>query len=186
MDLNLLKYIEKHEWKKIAEKYSYNALVYEISFKDCLRVAYNLAYGYELNQELQNYAIALLLLLRKSYPDKWEASWRNDAFLGNVISISCTDNHEKYYAYKRAYEKASPPPPSLLIAFSGCDYIPDHRFFSRDYSAQLLHKALESGPYINAICGLRMYYKQKKIKSSMNIGTKSFKNINKTLCLTSP
>lgn len=174
MDIHLKKLLKTQNWKQISLEHDIDLLVTELSFKDCMRIAYNLAYGYGLEEELQEYAIKLLLRIKDHFPQEWNSSWRNDAFLGNAYKVFFKEDEGRYYAYKRAYDKVDDPSPGLLLALAGCDYIPDKRFFSLDEAAHLLHRALEKDLYFNAICRLRLYYKNKNQKEKYDYWEKKF------------
>ena len=81
----------------------------------------------------------MLQEIRNSYPKDWLEDWKNDVFLGD--SCYLTMKYDKQCeAYKRACEKATPPPPSLLISLASC-YLYLDPFVTLEETENLTKKA---------------------------------------------
>lgn len=107
------------DWHTIATLYEPKSLAMSLSFKDGRSLAYNILFNDERDGSLRDYSTELLQEIRHVYPIEWSEDWKNDIFLGDACYMTMK-NAERYEAYKRAYEKAVPPPPSLLIALASC------------------------------------------------------------------
>jgi len=66
---------------------------------------------------------------------------------------------EKYFAYKRAYDKVNPNPPELLVALAHCCRIPGEHLITEEQAISLVKEAMKDIPYIEAIRSLRGLYK---------------------------
>jgi hypothetical protein len=83
---------------------------------------------------------------------------------------------ERYEAYKRAYEKATPPPPSLLIALAGCYLLPKPSI-TLDEAENLAKKALEKEMSIEGVVLLRGIYAEKNDQVKFDYWDKIFKEV---------
>ena len=94
-----------------------------MTFRGAVKLAYQLMFNENWDDNLHNYAARLLEFLRKNYSQDWNSSWQYDAFLGQAYDFTLLYD-ERYAAYKRAMGKAIQPPPALLIALIRCRHAP--------------------------------------------------------------
>ncbi len=67
-------------------------------------------------EEARNFAVNLMIEIRKRYLDQWQKDWKNEAFLG--ISCALVYLEEEAFQYlKAAYEALQDPPQSLILAY---------------------------------------------------------------------
>ena len=158
-----------------------SAVAVALGFTDSLRLAYRLLYNRKWEEEPQQYSIELILAVKNQFPDEWEKDWRNEGFLGSAYNVVLGDDNnfdERYYAYMRAYKKANPAPPELLIELAGCWDAPGKPLISSEMAIDLLNKSFEIEPYADA-AGLlsHIYCTTKKRKNSRNIGKERSKEL---------
>lgn len=152
--------IDKKDWYAISNQFDPKSLVKNISFKKGMTLAYHMLFNDERDDDLRDYAIQLLQELRQIYPEEWSSDWKNDIFLGDACFMTMRYD-ERYEAYKRAYEKANPPPPSLLISLAGCYLLPEPPI-TVDEAENLAKMALENEMSIEGVVLLRGIYAEKK------------------------
>lgn len=156
---------KEQRWEKISESYSPVQVAGALSFKDSVILSYKLLYNDMWDEQLQEYAVTLLYAIRDRHHEEWGSSWQYDAFLGKACDVTLRYD-ERYEAYKRAYERANPPPPGLLIELAGCCYSPGSPPLSYDDAITLLEKAINDYPYIDGIRLLKGIYASKKDKKN--------------------
>ena len=169
-------YFNNKKWEEIYSSYTPLEAAKKLDFKNGLIVAYKLLYNDRWEESLQKYAVKLLYALREMYPEDWDSSWRNDAFLGIACDI-LSNYDERYEAYARAYKKAVPPPPELLIELARCCICPGKPPISYDEAIALLEKSIQDRPYIDAIGLLKSLYGFKKNKEKEAYWSEIFKKI---------
>ena len=111
--------IENENWYTITNQWEPKTIAKNCTFKQGMALAYHMLFNLEKDDALCDYATQLLQEIRQVYPKEWSVDWKNDVFLGDACYLTMR-YEERYKAYKRAYEKANPPPPSLLISLAGC------------------------------------------------------------------
>lgn len=153
--MNLLRYKElKHK----SESYTPSDLAYELGFERSLNIARDMLINEEWDESLQEYAVHLLEEIRKKVPEKWNSSWRYDAFLGYAYDI-VSEYDKRYDSYKRALDKVNPQPPQLLVALAGCCWAPGKTVISEEEAILLVKQAITSVKYIEAVELLKGLYK---------------------------
>ena len=58
---------------------------------------------------------------------------------------------ERYKAYKRAFDRASPPPPELLVAIARCCIAPGKPQITEEEAILLIKQAIKTTPYVEGI-----------------------------------
>ena len=134
--------IGQKKFKLLAERYSSDELAEGLSFKDTLRLAYCFLFHDIRDDILQNASVELLYAVKKRYPRQWNASWKNDGFLGTACYINCRYD-ERYQAIKRAYDRVEGPSPELLIELADYCCVPGEPPLSCDEVIELLQKAAQ-------------------------------------------
>ncbi len=140
------KYKMKNQIERLASQFRPYELAKVLPFKDAMRLANKLLIHNHMNDPWRNYAIEFLYSIKMKFPEEWNSSWQNDAFLGNACSFACRFN-EKYYAYKQAIDKTKSPPPELLVAYAGCNSSPGEPLVSEEEALQILIGIANEKPY---------------------------------------
>lgn len=156
---------ENHMWEQLARSYSPHEIAKYLSFEDGLRVAYRLLYNDLWDASLQVYAAELLSEVSKVYPKDWNKSWEYNALLGLAYYIA-RKYDERYKAYKNAFDRATEPPPRLLIELARCCICPGHPPISYDDAIDLVMKAIKDAPYADGIGLLSHIYSIKEDKKN--------------------
>lgn len=146
--------IKKHDWPLIYKRYTTDQIVEELSFEEGMRLAYQMLINKEGDDDLMNFAVDLLQLIRKKYPKNWESDWKNDLFLGDACHITMRYN-ERYEAYKRASLKFNSVPSNLLVSLARCYSAPGKPPISIDEAEDLIRAALEKEKSIEAVTLIR-------------------------------
>ncbi len=107
-----------------ANQYQPKFLAKSLFFKEGRSLVYRMLFNDERDDSLRNYAVELLEEIRQAHFKQWMADWKNDVFLGDACYMAMKYD-QRYQAYKRGYEKAALPPPSLLISIAGCYLSPE-------------------------------------------------------------
>jgi len=139
--------------REIIEQFQPHQVAEFLGFDNSLKLAYRLLYNAKWDEDLQDYAILLICEVKTFYPDEWEKDWRFDAFLGSAYDVvSRDDSHydKRYEAYRRAYQKANPPPPELMTALAGCIDAPGKLPILYEEAEMLAKKAFAIEPYSDA------------------------------------
>ena len=165
--------VANSKWNELVSRYHPAEIAQKCDFKKSLIIAYSLLYNDAWNEELQEYAVNLIYNVREIYPDEWESNWRYDAFLGSACDITLKYD-ERYEAYKRAYERASEPPPRLVIEFAHCCDCPGVPPITYDRAIELLRGVINNFPYLDAIALMSAVYAlkgddEKKCIGNINI-----------------
>jgi len=147
------------DFHTIAKTYTPKNLAENLSFDEGRILAFKILFCDEWDGDLNNYATELLNEIRKHYEKEWTEDWKNDVFLGDACFL---DNKydEEYAAYKRAFEKASSAPPSLLLCLASC-YSTFNPPITADEAEKLTLKALEKELSLRGVVLIRGIYKSK-------------------------
>lgn len=129
-----------------------------VGFEKSLHLSYQMLNNEEWDELLQVFGTNLLEELRKHYPEKWNLSWRYDAFLGYAYHI-ILNYDERYAAYKRAFDKVHPCPPKLLIAIARCCIAPGKPPIAVEEAIALVKEAIKNTPYVEGVELLKGLYK---------------------------
>jgi hypothetical protein len=159
---NIADLIAKSNWHHLINQYKPNILAEKLSLKEGKLLVYKMLFGdtREREDDISDYAVQLLQELRKIHSKEWEQDWRNDVFFGDICYMALRDE-ERYEAYKRAYDKAAPPPSSLLISLARC-YTLWEPPITLDEAEELVKKALEKELSIEGAVLLRGIYAERK------------------------
>ncbi len=144
--------------KQKSSNYSPSTLINSLEFNEALLIACDMLNNEEWDEPLQEYAANILEELRKKYPEKWNANWKYDAFLGYAYHVTLK-YEERYAAYKRAFNKISPPPPQLLVAIARCCIAPGKPPITEEDAIALVKQAIQTKPYVEAVELLKGLYK---------------------------
>lgn len=167
--------ILKNEWHTIVNQYQPKILAESLPFKEGRNLVYKMLFNEERDDSLRDYATELLQEIRQTHFGEWSSDWKNDVFLGDACYMTMKYD-ERYEAYKRAYEKATPPPPSLLISLAGCYLLPKPPI-TLDEAENLAKKALEKELSIEGVVLLRGIYAEKKDQAKFDYWDKVLKEV---------
>lgn len=117
MGYNEMKNISYSQLKEQVSLFKPHDLIDMLDFNKSLELALNMLNNEEWEESLQTYGVNLLEEMREKYHEKWNSSWKYDALLGYAYDITLKYD-ERYMAYKRALDKISPPPSSIVNCVS--------------------------------------------------------------------
>lgn len=149
---------KRYEILKKKSEHSPAELLSSLDFEEGLRLSLDMLNNDDWDEVLQDCAVKLLEELRKKFPEKWNSSWKYDAFLGYACHV-VLKYEEQYVAYQRAFEKISPPPPQLLIAMARCCSAPGVPPITEEEAIALVKQALSKDFYEEGASLLRGLYK---------------------------
>lgn len=150
--------ISYEELKSISENQAPPNIVDSLCFEKTFCLVHQMLNNKKWDESLHEYGALLLENLRRSYPKEWNSHWKYDAFLGYAYDI-IFDCDERYAAYHRAFQKANPPPPELLVAIARCCWSPGKPPITEKESISLVKKSIENIYYIESVRLLRGLYK---------------------------
>jgi hypothetical protein len=163
------------DWHTIVNQYKPKTLAVNLPFKEGRDLVYKMLFNEERDDSLRDYATELLQEIRQTHFVEWSLDWRNDVFLGDACYMTMKYD-ERYEAYKRAYEKAVPPPSSLLISLAGCYLLPEPPI-TLDEAENLAKRALETEMSTEGAVLLRGIYAEKKDQAKFDYWDKVLKEV---------
>ncbi len=92
---------------------------------------------------LQNYAVDLMILLRKTHPHEWSQDWKNEAFLGILCGIT-QRSAEAFIFCKNAFQNHPSPPQSIILPYISSGRSVEH-FMTDLEMNKLSEMAVEKG-----------------------------------------
>lgn len=156
----LLKLIHQKNWSNITKNFSIENLTKTLDFKECMSLAYDLFFKNFHDDDTQDFAVRLFFLIKDNYQFNWDNDWKNDAFLGQLCGLTWRYD-ERYESYKKAYDKLTDPPDSLLLLMAECNSAPGVPSISDQESEQFLKKAVEKKITYEVAIMLRGLYRSK-------------------------
>lgn len=167
----------KGDFRTIFYEYEPKMLAKYLSFKDARSLAYKMLFNNSGDDDFRDFATDLLQEIRLVYPKEWSEDWKNDVFLGDACYLTMNYD-ERYEAYKRAYKKAVPPPPSLLISLASC-YLSPGSPISLEEAEKLAKEALEREISKEGVVLLRGIYAEKNDVAMFNYWDRIYRDIEK-------
>lgn len=146
------------ELTQISETLTPSELVRIFDFDEVIDIVCDILNDGEWDEDLQLYGTRALRKLREEHSNKWNSNWKYDALLGYASNI-ILDYDERYLAFKRAFEKISPPPPQLLVAMARCCLAPGAPVITKEESIELIKQALKTTLYVEGVELLKGLYK---------------------------
>lgn len=137
----ILQLISNEKWFDLVREFNVNDIDHLFNYRDSMALAYDLFFKNLEIDKIQNFSISLFFSISHAYPTEWNADWKTDAFLGNLCSITWKYD-EMYELYKKAYDKLTDPPESLLLLLAGCNSVPGIPPISDLESKQYLQRAI--------------------------------------------
>ncbi len=155
----LKKTISERKWEDL-KSISFDEALKHQSFENAIRLAYQLIFNKDWNDEVQSYGVELLLKIREKFPERWYSTWRYEAFLGLAFDIVL--NYDKRFeSFKKALEIAQKEgirPPELLIGLAGCCSCPGSPPISYHEAIVYLKESISNYLYVDAVSLLRTIY----------------------------
>lgn len=159
---NLYSIIKNEKWNLLT-KFQLDDICSILSFKESMALAYDLFFKNFQNDEVQEFAVHLFFIIKHKYPTEWNQDWKNDAFLGKLCSITWRYN-DMYESYKKAYDRLTDPPDSLLLLLASCNSVPGEALISQKEAEDYLHRALKKKITYEAAIMMRAISRDKQIK----------------------
>jgi|GEM_PF-1483333 len=162
------------EYDKIYQTYSPEVVAGSLGLKNGLELAYRLIYHIKSSKEQQRYAARLLEALRACFLEDWIKDWHFDAFLGSSydgIDDESDNCNKSYQAYCRAYERADPPPPALMIKLAKFVNRQGYSPVSYEDGEALAKKAFELEPNLDSARILCDIYSAKNMNKEFQYWT---------------
>lgn len=151
---------KQKKWKEFIY-YTPSKIVRALSYEEAFMTSYY-TFSYDFrNESLQNLSIKILFAIREIYPERWNEDWKNEVFLGDLCVFN-RQYDERYDAYLRAYNKASPPTSNLLIQLASCRSSPGVPPISEEEAKHLLQEAFKLEKSYEAAQALYWLYKDKE------------------------
>ncbi len=171
----ILNLIHKNDWYTLVKDYNPKTLAQLLPFKEARSLAHKMLFNEKRDDTISVFATELLQEIRQIHSEEWLIDWKNDVFLGDACYMSMMYD-EQYEAYKRAFEKTSCPPPSLLISLGGC-YLSPESPITLNEAEILAKKALDSEMSIEGVVLLRGIYAEKEDQVNFDYWDKVFKEV---------
>lgn len=155
--MELEEIINNKEWEKLISNFNPKSIAEKLPFLTAVKLAHSLLYNEKWDENIQEFAIKILEEIMIVHSKEWNSSWQYDAFLGLAYDITLKYD-ERYEAFKRALEKATPPPAQLLIAMARCCDCPGKPPISYEKAIEYLNIALKDYQYVDGVGLMRKIY----------------------------
>ena len=153
--------IAKKDWDVLISLYSVKDICLSLDFIQTMRVIKHLFYDNIQDDEKQQYALNLAFEAKNHFDKEWQSDWKNEVFLGGLCDMQRLYD-ERYFCYKRAYDKLKDPPAELLLLLFSCYIAPGTPPITQDESEFYLKKAVEKKITSEAALAMRGFYRYKK------------------------
>ena len=170
--------ISQKDWNSLISSYSVEEVCLSLSFSEAMRVIEHLFYDDIRDGEKQQYALELAFEIKDRFKNEWESDWKNDVFLGGLCEMLWLYD-ERYFCYKRAYDKLKDPPAELLLLLSNCNSAPGTPPITDEESEFYLKKALEKELTSEIALKMRSLYRFKKDKFQEEYWDQKYKELKK-------
>lgn len=177
--MNKIKEIISHRnWSELTSKFSVKELYSLLSFKESMNVVKHLFYDDIQDDKKQQYALKLAFEIKGHFQKDWESDWKNDVFLGGLCEMLWLYD-ERYFYYKKAYDKLKDPPGELLLLLSNCNSAPGTPPITNEQAELYLMKALEKKLTCEVALKMRGLYRLKKNQSQEKYWDQMYKKLEK-------
>ncbi len=120
---NIKKLIDLKNWNSIIKDNSPKDICCVLNFDQIMHLIEKMFYENMQDDQIQQFALNLAFETRNYFRNQWEIDWKNDVFLGHLCCVLWRYK-DQYICYKKAYDKLTDPPESILLLLAGCDNIP--------------------------------------------------------------
>lgn len=176
--LNFDELIKTTNWNLITNSYELSNIVDAFSFKESVIIASRILYNEECEEQLQNYAVALLYDIRKKHPSEWNSCWKLDVLLGMPCDIVMKYD-ERYLAYKSASNKILPVPPLLKVLLAECYFSPGIPPVSQKEAKEMLLEAVKIEKTVESISSLIWICERQKKSDEIKYWNKALEKVEK-------
>jgi len=135
--------ISQNNWDLLIEKFQVVDVCKLITFEEAMHLVEHLFYDDIRDDVKQQFALKLVFEIEKHFKKEWEEDWKNDVFLGQLCSVLWLYD-ERYFFYKRAYNRLKDPPEALLLLLSSCNNAPGTPPITDEQSESYLLKAIQN------------------------------------------
>jgi hypothetical protein len=149
-----------NEWAALVENCAIKDVCAALTFKEVMHVVQHLFYDDIQDDEKQQYALNLAFEVKDHFNKEWDSDWKNDVFLGGLC-VMLWRYDERYFYYKRAYDKLEDPPMELLLLLADCNTAPGVPPITDAESEYYLKKAIEKKVTSESALTMRSFYKCK-------------------------
>ena len=170
--------ISEGDWNSLISIYSTKDICSSLNFSEVMHVAEHLFYDDFQDNEKQQYALKLTFEIKHYFKKEWESDWKNEAFLGGLCEILWLYD-ERYFCYKRAYDKLKDPPVELLLLLSNCNSAPGIPPITNEEAEFYLRKALEKKLTCEVAIAMKGFYQLKGDRLQEEYWNKIYKKLEK-------
>lgn len=175
---NYQEIIKTSDWNTIINSFNVDTIAKMLPFKELVIITYRMLYDKEWESEIQNYATDLLYAIRNKHTKEWNACWKLDILLGMACEITMR-YEEKYLAYKSAFNKASPVPPSLKVLLAECYNSPGDPPVSQKEAKKMLMEALNIEKTIEGVSSMLWICEMQENQVEIEYWNKVLKEVEK-------
>lgn len=165
------------EWREIISNYPVKDVCLSLNFREAMCAVKHLFYDDIQDDEKQQYALKLCFEIKNHFKD-WENDWKNDVFLGNLCEMLWLYD-ERYFCYKRAYDKLQDAPQELLLLLSNCNSAPGTPPITDAEAEFYLGQALEKKLTYEVALKMRNFYRIKEDQSQEEYWNQMCKKLEK-------
>lgn len=148
-------------WESIILNYSIKDVCRSLNFGEAMQVVKHLFYDDIQDDEKQQYALKLAFEIKDIFKKEWENDWKNDVFLGGLCVMLWLYD-ERYFCYKKAFDKLEDPPSELLLLLSDCNSAPGIPPITDEESEFYLRKAAEKKLTCEVALAMKTFSRFKK------------------------
>ena len=170
--------ISQKDWNSLISSYSVQEACLSLSFSEAMHVVEHLFYDDMEDDEKQQYALKLAFEIKNHFKQEWESDWKNEVFLGGLCVMLWLYD-ERYFCYKRAYDKLKNPPTELLLLLSICNRAPGTPPITDEESEFYLKQTLEKKLTCEVALAMRSFYRLKEDKSQEEYWDQEYKRLEK-------
>lgn len=155
--------ISQKDWNSLISTYSVKEVCSLLTFSEAMHVVEHLFYDDIQDDDKQQYALKLAFEIKDHFKKEWESDWKNEVFLGGLCVMLWLYD-ERYFCYKRAYDKLDDPPAELLYLLSGCDGAPGTPPITHQEAELYLKKSMEKKLTAESAFKMKNIYRLKENK----------------------
>jgi hypothetical protein len=155
--------ISQKSWSALISTYSVKDICSYVSFSEAMHLVKHLCYDDLQDDEKQQYALKLAFEIKNHFKKEWESDWKNEVFLGGLCEMVWLYD-ERYFCYKRAYDKLNDPPAELLFLLSDCDSAPGTPPITHQEADLYLKKSIEKKVTSESAFTMKNIYRLKEDK----------------------
>lgn len=170
--------ISQKDWRSLVSNYSVKDVCSSLNFSEVMHVIKHLFYDDIQDDEKQQYALKLAFEVKDLFKKEWESDWKNDVFLGGLCVMLWLYD-ERYFCYKKAYDKLEDPPAELLLLLSDCNSAPGSPPITDEESEFYLRKAIEKKVTCEAAFTMRSLCKLKRDEFQAEYWDQMYKKLEK-------